>query len=205
VRTARLEWAVWHEVGALLAPPERVRPAFERRQHATGESQRQERSALEAQVGQLRQGVVRLIDSYTEGLIDKAAFEPRVTRLRQRIAHIQEQCENLASEETLQRELHRIVSRLDDLAAQVGCHLDELEGAKKRELIRALVRRVEIGLEQVHVVLRVDAFPGEVDPEKKSLQLCRGCKDSALGRTLVGVHEHPRLQHTRVQPLAQQS
>lgn len=174
VRTDRLELAVWHEVCALLAHPERVRQEFERRQHATGESQRQERSALEAQLGKLRQGVARLIDSYTEGLIDKAEFEPRVTRLRQRIAHIQAQCEHLASEETLQRELHLIVSRLDDFAAQVGCHLDELEWAKKREIIRALVRRVEIGLEQVHVVFRVDAFPGEVDPEKKSLQLCRG-------------------------------
>jgi site-specific DNA recombinase len=173
VRTDRLELAVWHEVCALLAHPERVRQEFERRQHATGESQRQERSALEAQLGKLRQGVARLIDSYTEGLIDKAEFEPRVTRLRQRIAHIQEQCENLASEETLQRELHLIVSRLDDFAAQVGCHLDELEWAKKREIIRTLVRRVEIGLEQVHVVFRVDSFPGDVDPEKKSLQLCR--------------------------------
>jgi hypothetical protein len=45
---------------------------------------------------------------------------------------------------------------------------------KKREIIRALVRRVEVGLEQVQVVFRVDSFPGESDPEKKSLQLCRG-------------------------------
>jgi hypothetical protein len=37
---------------------------------------------------------------------------------------------------------------------------------------------VEVGLEQVQVVFRVDSFPGESDPEKKSLQLCRG---STLG------------------------
>jgi site-specific DNA recombinase len=174
VRTDRLELAVWHEVCALLAQPERLRQEFERRRQATGESQRQERSALEAQVGKLRQGVSRLIDSYTEGLIDKDEFEPRVTRLRQRIAHIEAQCDALAGEETLERELHLIVSRLDDFAAQVGRHLDDLEWAKKREIIRALVRRVEIGLEQVQVVFRVDSFPGESDPEKKSLQLCRG-------------------------------
>jgi site-specific DNA recombinase len=174
VRTDRLELAVWHEICALLAQPERLRQEFARRQHATGESQRQERSALEAQLGMLRQGVSRLIDSYTEGLIDKAEFEPRVTRLRQRIAHIEAQREDWASEETLQRELHLIVSRLEDFAAQVGCHLDALAWDKKREIIRTLVRRVEIGLEQVQVVFRVEAFPGESDPEKKSLQLCRG-------------------------------
>lgn len=174
MRTDRLELAVWHDVCALLAQPERLRQEFLRRQHASGESQRQERSAVEAQVGKLRHGIARRIESYTEGLIDKREFEPRVTRLRQRIAHIEEQCETLASEETLERALHLIVSRVDDFATPVGRNLDELEWAKQREIIRALVRRVEIGLAHVHVVFRVDAFPGELDPEKKSLQLCWG-------------------------------
>jgi hypothetical protein len=205
VRTDRLELAVWQEVCALLAHPERLRQEFARRQQATGAGQRQERSALEAQMGQLRQGVARLIDSYTEGLIEKTAFEPRVTRLRQRIAHIEAQCEALASEETLQRELHLIVSRLDDFATQVRGNLDDLAWSKKREIIRALVRRVEIGLEQVQVVFRVDSLPGEVDPEKKSLQLCRGSSHPTLRCTLVGMHECSRLQHARVQPLANQS
>jgi len=44
-RTDRLELAVWHEVCALLARPERLSQEFERRQHATGESHRQARSA----------------------------------------------------------------------------------------------------------------------------------------------------------------
>ena len=126
-------------------------------------------------MGKLRQGLARLIDSYAEGFIDKAEFEPR-TRLRQRIAHIETQCQALTDEVTLQSELHLIVSQLDDFAAQVGRNLDDLAWAKKREIIRALVRRVEIGVEQVQVVFRVDAFPGESDPEKKRLQLCRGSK-----------------------------
>jgi site-specific DNA recombinase len=176
VRTDRLELAVWHEVCALLSQPERLTHEFERRRQARGEGQRQERGALEAQVSKLRQGLARLIDSYTEGLIEKDEFEPRVTRLRQRMAHIEEQCETLADEELLQREMHLIVSRLDDFAAQMERNLDDLEWAKKREIIRALVRRVEVGLEQVQVVFRVDSFPGESDPEKKSLQLCRGSK-----------------------------
>jgi site-specific DNA recombinase len=181
VRTDRLELAVWHEVCALLSQPERLTHEFERRRQARGEGQRQERGALEAQVSKLRQGLARLIDSYTEGLIEKDEFEPRVTRLRQRMAHIEEQCETLADEELLQREMHLIVSRLDDFAAQMERNLDDLEWAKKREIIRALVRRVEVGLEQVQVVFRVDSFPGESDPEKKSLQLCRGSIKPSTG------------------------
>ncbi len=158
--------------------PRRIpKSQFARRQRAGGEGPRQERSALETQVGKLRQGLARLIDSYAEGFIDKAEFEPRVTRLRQRIAHIETQCQALTDEATLQSELHLIVSQLDDFAAQVGRNLDDLAWAKKREIIRALVRRVEIGVEQVQVVFRADAFPGELDLEKKRLQLCRGSKD----------------------------
>src|SRR5262249_33700243 len=112
----------------------------------------------------------------------------------QRIAHIEAQCEALASEETLRRELHLIVSRLEDFVAQVGRHLDELAWEKKREIIRALVRRVEIGLEQVHVVFRVDALPGEADPEKKSLQLCRGSNHPTLGDPTEGGMEAPILE-----------
>jgi site-specific DNA recombinase len=182
VRTDRLELAVWHEVCALLAHPERLTQEFERRQRADGEGQHQERSALEAQVGKLRQGLARLIDSYSEGVIEKSEFEPRVTRLRQRIAHIEEQCQELADKETLQRELHLIVSQLDDFTTRVGRNLDDLEWGKKREVIRALVRRVEIGLEQVQVVFRVDSFQSESAPEKKSLQLCRGSRVAPAGQ-----------------------
>src|SRR5262245_62219974 len=174
VRTDRLELAVWQEVCALLAHPERLAQEFTRRLHADGQGQRQERTALERQVGKLRQGLARLIDSYAEGLIEKQEFEPRVTRLRQRMPHVEAQCHQLAEAETLQRALQLIVGRVEEFAAQVQQNLETLEWHRTREILRALVRRVEIGLDQVQVVFRVDAFARERDPEKKSLQLCKG-------------------------------
>ena len=50
-----------------------------------------ELTTVETQVHKLRQGLARLIDSYAEGLIDKGEFEPRITRLRQRMGHFEEQ------------------------------------------------------------------------------------------------------------------
>ena len=75
----------------------------------------------------------------------------------------------------------------------MGRNLDDLEWAKKREIIRALVRRVEIGLDQVQVVFRVDSFPGESDPEKKSLQLCRWRLRTTLRRTRLRMGQHTLL------------
>ena len=78
---------------------------------------------MERQVGKLRQGLARLIDSYAEGLIEKQEFEPRVTRLRQRITHVEAQCQQLAEAETLQRELQLIIGRVEEFAAQVQQNL----------------------------------------------------------------------------------
>ncbi len=76
-------------------------------------------STVEEQMGKLRQGVARFIDSYAEGLIDKDEFEPRITRVRQRLARLEEQRQTLADEAALQGELQLIIGRLEDFAAKV--------------------------------------------------------------------------------------
>jgi site-specific DNA recombinase len=174
VRTDRLDLAVWQEVCTLLAHPDRLAAEYRRRLQPGGKKQQQERSALEAQVSKFRQGLSRLIDSYAEGLIEKAEFEPRIHRLRQRIAHVTLQCQQLADEETLQQDLHLIIGHLEAFGKTLHHRLDDIEWSEQREIIRALVKRVEIGEDQVQVVFRVEPYLSEADPEKKSLQLCRG-------------------------------
>jgi len=51
-----------------------------------------------SQLGKLRQDLARLIDSYAEGLLAKREFEPRITRLRDRIAKVQDQLQRLPNE-----------------------------------------------------------------------------------------------------------
>ena len=71
-------------------------------------------------------------------------------------------------------ELRRIIGRLEDFAAKVQHGLAEADWTSKRDLIRALVKRVEVARDDVNIVFRIDPYPGDADPEKKSLQLCRG-------------------------------
>jgi site-specific DNA recombinase len=173
VRTDLLDLAVWQEVCAWLAHPERLADEYRRRLHAPGRAKRPEQPTLDAQVGKLRQGLARLIDSYAEGLIDKQEFEPRITRLRQRLTALEEQAQQLQDEAALHTELRLIIGRLEDFAAQVHDGLSAADWTSKRELIRALVKRVEVTQDQVNVVFRVDQRPTDPDPAKKSLQLRR--------------------------------
>jgi site-specific DNA recombinase len=167
VRTDLLDLAVWHEVCGLLAHPERL-------------------ATVEAQLGKLRQGLARLIDSYAEGLLEKHEFEPRITRLRQRLTHLDEQRQQLADEAALQTDLQLIIGRLEDFAVQVHKGLEEAAWPRKREMIRALVKRVEVAHDRVNVVFRLEPRPGDPSPEKKSLQDCRRRSLTPVGQPAAG-------------------
>jgi site-specific DNA recombinase len=176
VRTDLLDLAVWQEVCTLLAHPERLAEEYTRRVHASGRAMRQAQPTLDTQIGKLRQGLARLIDSYAEGLMDKQEFAPRITRLRQRLTALEEQAHQLRDETALATELRLIIGRLEAFAARVHNGLEEADWTSKRELIRALVKRVDVAHDEVNVVFRVDQRPTDPDPGKKSLQLRRGSR-----------------------------
>jgi site-specific DNA recombinase len=174
VRTDLLDVAVWREVSTLLAHPERLAEEYRRRLPPESSTKHPARATVEAHLGKLRQGLARLIDSYADGLIDKQEFEPRILRLRRRIAQAEEQRQQLVDADALQTELQMIIGRLEDFAVQVHIGLAEADWGRKRDLIRALVKRVEVARDDVNVVFRIDPYADDADPEKKSLQLCRG-------------------------------
>jgi site-specific DNA recombinase len=177
VRTDRLDQSVWQEVCGLLADPQRVAREYERRlQPPEGD----ELGSLQAQTNKLQQGVARLIDSYAEGVIEKGEFEPRVARLRQRIATLEAQTQQLADVAASQADLRLVIGRLDDFAAKVKDGLEEADWLTRREIIRALVKRVEVGQDQVNVVFRVAPDPFVPGPEEGILQHCGRREDPAL-------------------------
>jgi site-specific DNA recombinase len=120
-------------------------------------------------MSQVRQGIARLIDSYAERLMDKHEFAPRMTRLRQRLARVEEPRQALADEAALPGELQLILGRLEECAAKLHGGLEAAAWASKRDLIRALVQRVEVARNDVNIVFRIAPYPSDNEPEKKSL------------------------------------
>ncbi len=198
VRTDRLDAAVWAEVRGLLEDPRRLADEY-RRRLATPPPDTADRAATEAQLRKLRQGLARLIDSYAEGLIDKGEFEPRIGRLRQRIGVLEAQARELADAALLQSELHLVVDRLETFAVRVQDRLATADWATQRELIRALVKRVEIDHGQVTVVFRIDGDLETQHAARDGLPDRRKCADTALrgprrGRCQRAVRQHPGRQ-----------
>jgi len=71
-----------------------------------------------------------------------------MTRLRQRIAALEEPRQQRLDEAAFQTELRLIIGRLEDLATQIDTGREEADWLCKREMIRALVKRVEVTQDQ---------------------------------------------------------
>ena len=137
-------------------------------------------SPVDSQSSQGRQGVARVIDRDAEGLIDQGEWEPRVPCLRQRLARLEEPRHALAEEAALHGALPLIIGRLEDGAAKRHDGWEAADWRSQRDRIRALVQRVEVARDDVKSVFRIDPYPGDADPGKKSLPLCRGSEGSPL-------------------------
>jgi site-specific DNA recombinase len=186
LRTDRAAAAVWQEVQRLLQNPDLIAAEYERRLHQAQhpDANHSDLVTTEAQIAKLRRGVARLIDGYAEGLIEKDEFEQRITGLRQRIKVWEQQVAALQDEAALHRTLSLLIGRLEDFAKQIQQRMTTLDWSLQRDLIRLLVKRVEVDHDEINVVFRVAPPAGflPLGPEgDRSLQDCWRRAISAVG------------------------
>jgi site-specific DNA recombinase len=175
IRVEQLDAAVWDEVCRLLENPARVMQEYQRRlQAARTAPRRPELETIERQLRKLRSGVGRLIDSYAEGVISKAEFEPRIVGLRQRTAKLEAEAAALLDSAEQARSLQLIIGNLETFATMLQDRLGEADWNMRRDVIRTLVRRIEIDDQHVRVVFRVDPAPSDRAGPRRLLQHCPG-------------------------------
>lgn len=128
---------------------------------------------MDKQIAQLRQGITRLIDGYAEGYLDQVEAEPRIRRFKERLQTLEVQAEQCRARAQQQHDLQLVIGRVEEFSAKVKDGLAQLDWHGRRELIRTLVKRVEIDQQRINVVFRVgdSTFPEGNDP---FLQHCRG-------------------------------
>jgi len=148
-----LETAVWREVSDLLANPERLEHEYQAGSRAGASLENVE--TLKAQRLKLQHALERLIDSFTEGLIEKDQFTSRMTRTKSRIADLDTKIKDDAGDVDQLEHLRLAAKRLRELAAAVGPHRATADWHRRRDMIRTLVQRIEIGLEVIKIVFRL--------------------------------------------------
>ena len=188
VRTERLDELVWQQVVELLSEPGRLKGEYERRLDLAEQNGKKntDTAVLEKQKRHLEQGKSRLIDSYAEGIIEKSDFDPKIGQLKIKLQQIERQIEESKRYQAGQYELFLVINRLEEFADAMNGRLSTIDFTTKRDIIRALVKRIEIHKEEIVVVFRVDPDPGfnrdEKDPGNDSTDTTNG-KSSMQERT----------------------
>ncbi len=180
VRTDLLDDAVWQDVCTLLADPARIRVEYQRRLDRKDSGASREAKQLSTLIQRVKRGIARLIDAYEEGLLEKAEFEPRIRDARQRQQKLEEEARAVSDRAEEAEALRLVIGRLEEFAQRVRDGLQETDWKTRREIIRTLVKRVEVDEEEVRVVYKVDSLPFHEGPEGGRLQDCwRRCVAAA--------------------------
>ena len=83
-------------------------------------------------------------------------------------------------EATREAELRLVIGQLEEFARRVSEGLQEPSWETRREVVRALVRKVEVDEHEVRIVYRVSPSPFEKRPQQSSLQHCWGRDDGPI-------------------------
>nr|WP_227874111.1 hypothetical protein [Cupriavidus metallidurans] len=151
-------------------------------------------TSLDKQRLQLEKGKSRLIDSYADGVIDKADFEPKMQQLKSRIEQIEQQILESRCHGSMQSELFLVISRLEEFATAITETLETIDLEMKRKIVLGLVKRVEIHKDEIVVVFRVDPQPparsgessNDSDDGSTNTLHCRRRIIAAAGQRIAG-------------------
>jgi site-specific DNA recombinase len=161
---------VWAQVVELLQNPARLESEYERRLKSKSKT---DPAKLDLERKSVQNKIARMIDSYADGLITKAEFEPRVKRAKSQLKAIEDQGRKLVEDDQNSQQLQLLIVRIDEFTAKLKGKLVDIDWDTKREIIRSVVRRIEIDQDEVNVVFRVTSFPFELAPSgAKGLQHC---------------------------------
>jgi site-specific DNA recombinase len=202
VRTDLLEESVWDDICQLLRDPDRVRLEYERRLEGGSQQAFARRKQLETTIHKVQRAIARLIDIYEEGLLTKEEFEPRIRASKSRLSKLQEEEMTLFAEQSEQAQLHVVIDHLEAFQEQLAGGLDELDWHARREVIRLLVKRVEIDRNEVRIIYKVSPPPFASSPASGAcLQDCCRGNHAALRRSDRGGFEHSIVHYPRCQKL----
>ena len=165
---------MWEDVCSLLSEPERVREEYQRRLEGSRGGEVREAGQVAKLINHVRKTISRLIDAYGDGLLDKSEFEPRVTAARERLSKLEEEHKQGAEAEDRDAELRLVIGQLEEFASRVSEGLDGSSWLTRREIVRALIKKVEVDEKEVRIVYRVGPSPFENRPQQGLLQHCWG-------------------------------
>jgi site-specific DNA recombinase len=164
VRAEHLEQSVWDDVRSLIADPERLAREYRRRLKESDTDRHRSSCRVRQLLDGVRRGISRLIDVYQEGLLDKAEFEPRLTRARERQLGLEKELAAALEQEHDKDHVSTVLGEFCTFAKAVEASLKDADLQSRIRILRLLIKQVEVGEEEICVVYKVGSCPFEQGP-----------------------------------------
>jgi site-specific DNA recombinase len=153
VRCDLLDDAVWSQVLQLLKEPAALEKEYKRR---LSSDKSMDPTQLHREQAKIRNSIARMIDSYADGTINKQEFEPRVKRARAKLNQIESQMKTVVDAEEQKQQLRLLIIQFDEFRSRISTKLAAgLDWETRRQIVRALVKVVEIDEKSVDVTFRI--------------------------------------------------
>ncbi len=159
-----LESVVWSELCSLLENPGRLQAELDRRRKEQ-KTPNADLKKRQREVNQLRGRLDRLIDAYTNELIDRSEFESRVGPLREHHDREEATLASLRGGDII--DVDSAERALSQLATEVGSKLASAKELLKRQLLKLLIKQVEIHPEEIRIVYKVPQNPFVPSPDNR--------------------------------------
>jgi site-specific DNA recombinase len=169
VRMERLDAAVWEDVSALLTDPDRIRREFERQRGQVPAPAPLRLEAIAKEAQRVKRGISRMLDLYQGGDLEEEEFEPRHARARLRLSELASEASAISARITREEGLGTILENFELYARRVREGLESAGWATRREIIRTLIKRIEIDEGDIHIVYRIGEPPFATAPERSGL------------------------------------
>ncbi|WP_410529946.1 recombinase family protein [Wolbachia endosymbiont (group A) of Chalcis sispes] len=156
VQADALETTIWKKVKGILKKPERLINKYQR--HLLGSKELLLEEGLEREESKLKRGISGLIDSYASGYINQEEFELRIKGMKQRLKEKEEEKKRIKDKKEVQEELTTIIGNIKEFSSGIKLELDQLDWLDKRSVVRKLVERIEINVDNVTIVFRIKEF-----------------------------------------------
>ena len=164
---------MWNDVCDLLKEPDRLCQEFERRRQRAGAGQATaEEESLRKALAKVQQSMSRLLDAYTEGYVDRSEFPRRMERLQERRSKLQADLSLVQQQAKRDEDFQVVFSHVQAFADLVKAGLTTADWLTRREILRALVKRVEVGRDTIDIVYKVPSRPFAKAPNGGPLQHC---------------------------------
>ena len=169
VSTDKLDKAVWDDVCGLLRNPNLLRKEYEDRLASSDEPPAQCRK-LAKQIEQSQRNVNRLIDVYSDGVISREEFDPRIERARTQLAQRRKALAQSQAVAAEHQALKESLQCMESFITQIEGGLDSADWNTRREILRTAIEHIEVEPDQIRITYRIN-FPFFLNREETSKSL----------------------------------